>query len=192
MAIYTVHEPPQKAEGSAPDPERFVFVRDGFSFWAFVLAPLWMLRHRMWLVFLGYVLVTIALQVVLSLIGASATVTFVVSLLLALLIGFEAATLRRFTLGRRRWVNVGIVVGDDIETAERRFFDAWFDRGGPESVTSGAGASGGGSSGTGSSGAGSWASTAVSTATLLSPSLARRPSASPDVIGLFPEPGASR
>src|SRR5260370_36423047 len=100
MAIYTVHEPPQKADGSAPEPERFVFVRDGFSFWAFLLAPLWMLRHRMWLVLLGYLVVTIALQVGLSVIGASATVLTVVAALLALLVGFEAATLRRFTLGR--------------------------------------------------------------------------------------------
>src|SRR5215813_781627 len=102
MSIYTVYEPPLKAELSAPDPERFVFVRDGFSFWAFLLGPLWMLRHRMWLVLLGYLVVTIALQVALGLIGASATVIFVAALLLALLIGFEAATLRRFTLGRRR------------------------------------------------------------------------------------------
>ena len=192
MAIYTVHEPPPKAEASAPDPERFVFVRDGFSFWAFLLAPLWMLRHRMWLVFLGYLVVTVVLQIGLSVIGASSTVMTVAGVLLALLIGFEAATLRRFTLGRRRWINVGIVVGDDMETAERRFFDAWFDktgvdRGGSDSVTSGAGASRGGASG-----AGSWASTAVSTAMVISPSLARRPSTSPDVIGLFPEPGASR
>ena len=33
---------------------RFVFVRDGFHFWAFLLAPLWMLRHRMWLEFIAY------------------------------------------------------------------------------------------------------------------------------------------
>ena len=32
------------------DPERFVFVRDGFHFWAFLLAPLWLLWHRLWLV----------------------------------------------------------------------------------------------------------------------------------------------
>jgi hypothetical protein len=173
MAIYTVHEPPQKAEGSGPEPERFVFVRDGFSFWAFLLAPLWMLRHRMWLVFLGYLVVTIALQVALGLIGASATVMTVVAALLSLLVGFEAATLRRFTLGRRRWTNVGIVVGDDTETAERRFFDAWVDRGGSDTVA--------------------WASPPpASAATVLTPPLTRRPSASPDVIGLFPEPGASR
>ena len=47
---------------TAPDPERFVFVRDGFTFWAFLLAPVWMLRHRLWLVLLGYVLVMVALQ----------------------------------------------------------------------------------------------------------------------------------
>ena len=52
--IYTVHEPPLKADETRADPERFVFVRDGFSFWAFLLAPLWMLRHRLWLVLLGY------------------------------------------------------------------------------------------------------------------------------------------
>src|SRR3954447_12135295 len=110
MSIYTVHEPPLKAGESTPDPDRFVFVRDGFSFWAFLLAPLWMLRHRMWLVLLGYLVVTIALQVGLGFIGASATVMTVVAGLLSLLVGFEAATLRRFTLGRRRWTNVGIVV----------------------------------------------------------------------------------
>ena len=63
MSIYTVHEPPLRANEDVPDPERFVFVRDGFSFWAFLLAPLWMLRHRLWLVLIGYVVVAVALQV---------------------------------------------------------------------------------------------------------------------------------
>ena len=128
MSIYTVHEPPLKADASTPDPDRFAFVRDGFSFWAFLLAPLWMLRHRLWLVLLGYVIVAVALQVGLRLIGASSGVIVTVSLLLSLLVGIEAATLRRFTLSRRGWKNVGIVVGDDLESAERRFFDAWVDK----------------------------------------------------------------
>ncbi|HZD64433.1 MAG TPA: DUF2628 domain-containing protein, partial [Xanthobacteraceae bacterium] len=89
MSIYTVHEPPLKAGESTPDPDRFVFVRDGFSFWAFLLAPLWMLRHRLWLVFVGYVIVAVALQVGLRLIGASPGVIITVSFLLALLVGFE-------------------------------------------------------------------------------------------------------
>ena len=125
MSIYTVYEPPLREHESAPDPERFVFVRDGFSIWAFVLAPLWMLRHRLWLAFVGYVIVIVLLSLGLRAIGASATLANVVTVLVSLLVGFEAATLRRFALARRGWRNVGIVVGDDLESAERRFFDAW-------------------------------------------------------------------
>ena len=91
MSIYTVHEPPPKADEDAADPTRFVFVRDGFSFWAFLLTGLWMLRHRLWLVLLGYLVVVIALQVVVYLLGASGSVMFIVGFLLSLLVGFEAS-----------------------------------------------------------------------------------------------------
>jgi hypothetical protein len=128
MSIYAVYEPPLRAHESVPDPERFVFVRDGFSLWAFLLAPFWMLRHRLWLAFVVYVIVALALLVGLRFIAASTALTIVVSTLLAVLVGFEAATLRRFTLSRRGWRNVGIVVGDDLESAERRFFDGWVNK----------------------------------------------------------------
>ena len=49
-------------------------------------------------------------------------------LLVALLIGFEAATLRRWTLARRGWKTLGFVVGEDAEMAERRFFAEWTKR----------------------------------------------------------------
>ena len=127
MAIYTVHAPPLKAGESPPDPDRFVFVRDGFSFWAFLLAPVWMIRHRMWGVFAGYLIVVIVLQVGLRLLAAPGWAMLTAAVLLAILVGIEAATLRRFTLSRRGWRNAGIVVGDDLESAERRFFDAWVD-----------------------------------------------------------------
>src|SRR6266446_3253730 len=125
MAVYTAHEPPPKRDGEPPAPERFVFVRDGFSFWAFLFGPLWMLRHRMWLGFFGFVAVAASLEFAIRLLGLSGDVSVVVGLLLALLIGFEAGTLRRFTLARRKWTNIGVIVGDDRESAERRFFDIW-------------------------------------------------------------------
>ena len=54
MPVYTVHEPPPRDSDDAADAaDRFVFVRDGFSFWAFLFAPLWMLWHRLWLVLLA-------------------------------------------------------------------------------------------------------------------------------------------
>ena len=125
MAVYTVHEPPLRRYESLADPDRFVFVRDGFSFWAFVFGPLWMLRHRMWLVLIGYIVVVGGLQVGLHQLEVPGEVASLVGVLVSLLVGFEAGTLRRFTLGRRRWSNVGVIVGDDREIAEQRFFDAW-------------------------------------------------------------------
>jgi hypothetical protein len=168
MAIYTVHEPPLKA--TAPDPERFVFVRDGFTFWAFLLAPVWMIWHRLWLVLLGYALLMVTLQLALQWTGAPAAVAFAVNLLVALLIGFEAATLRRFVLARRRWRTAGTVVGDSLEAAERRFFDVWFKQAHDD-----------------------WTLRARSAATPASAvPILRAPQAASDVIGLFPEPGARR
>ena len=175
MSIYTVYEPPLKAHESAPDPERFVFVRDGFSFWAFLLAPWWMLRHRLWLAFVCYVILAVALSVALRLIGTSAAVAIIAGALFSLLVGFEAATLRRFGLARRGWRNVGIVVGDDVESAERRFFDAWANKSWVNK---------------------SWAErpsvdgASRASSPAMGVPMARRPSS--EVVGLFPQPGAPR
>jgi len=168
MSVYTVHIPPSTRRGSASGPERFVFVRDGFSFWAFLLAPLWMLWHRLWLVFVGYCVLAIALQAGLQAIGASFAVRFTAGSLLALLAGLEAATLRRFTLARRGWTNAGIVVGDDIESAEQRFFNVWIGQNehGPSRASAAAMPAAG--RGLGATVSGS------------------------EIVGLFPEPGGAR
>jgi hypothetical protein len=131
MPTYTVHTPPPKRGDTASAPERFVFIRDGFYFWAFWLAPLWLLVYRLWLVLFIYVLAYSAFAVSVALLGASAWMNFFAWLLLALLMGFEASTLRRWTLTRRGWKMLGFVVGDDRENAERRFFANWTNRAPP-------------------------------------------------------------
>jgi hypothetical protein len=161
MTTFTVHEPPPRRNEEAASLDRFAFVRDGFYFWAFLLGPLWMFWHRMWLVLVLYLVATVALQAALWALGVSAVVKFVVGLLIALLVGFEAGSLRRFTL--RRWIERGIVVGPTREDAERRFFDRWD---GPPMEA---------------------APMQPPAPTSPSPS-APVPSSGPDVIGLFPEP----
>ena len=131
MRVYTVHEPPPRRRETAADPDRFAFVRDGFHFWAFLLGPLWMLWHRLWLVLLIYAVLTGALQAGLFALGVSGAVKFAVGFLIALLIGFEAASLRRWTYGRRRWRNLGPVVAPNLQAAEHRFFDSWVIRDAP-------------------------------------------------------------
>jgi hypothetical protein len=124
MSVYTVHAPPLDSNAT-PDPERFVFVRDGFHFWAFVFAPLWLLVKRQWLAFLGYIIVVIVLQGCLYLLRVPAPGHSAVTFLLHLLVGLEAATIQRWTFNRRGWLQLGLVTGARQETAERRFFDTW-------------------------------------------------------------------
>ena len=57
--------------------------------------------------------------------GIEESAGFWVWLFLAGLVGMEASSLLRWKLARRRFEQVGIVVGDDREEAERRFFDRW-------------------------------------------------------------------
>jgi len=164
MTVYTVHEPPPRKGRPDVDPDRFVFVRDGFYLWAFVFGPLWMLWRRLWLVFVLFVIVMVALQFGLSALGVSHAVKLIVTLLVHLLIGFEAATLWRWTLSRRRWVNLGTVVAPDVESAERRFFDLWV-----ADHTSTAPAP-------------------ATTSDMPPPSLRAPAATAPGIIGLFPEP----
>src|SRR5262245_8607916 len=125
MAIYSVFAPPVRDNDSTESAERFTFVRDGFSWSAFIFGPLWMLTHRLVLVLVLWVVVVVAIAVAARLLAVPAGSELSVIILLALLVGFEAPTLRTWTLQRRGWRDLGIVVADDFEAAERRFFYDW-------------------------------------------------------------------
>lgn len=125
MRIYTVHEPPAKRRETRRGPENFVFVRDGFYFWAFLLAPIWLAYRRLWLALLGYVLFMIVVGFALAYAGIAGAGASLIHFVLAVLIGLEAGTLWRWTLRRRGWRELGAVTARDLEAAEQRFFDAW-------------------------------------------------------------------
>ncbi len=172
MAIYTVHEPPLRAAESAADPQRFVFVRDGFHVWAFLLTVFWMLRHRLWLALLAYLALVIGIEVALLLAGVDAGGRILVFVLIKLLVGLEAGTLRRLTLTRRGWKNIGVIGGHGLEDAERRFFAEWTKRQAAQPASPASAAP-------------------PPPGAPLPPPLTRAPQL-PPVIGLFPEPGAQR
>src|SRR5437764_11944283 len=101
MPVYTVHAPTAHGADNATD--RFTFVRDGFHFWAAVLGPVWLAWHRLWLALIGWIIVAIAIELGMVRLGAGRSTIFLVGLLFALLMGFEAASLKRCALSRRNW-----------------------------------------------------------------------------------------
>ena len=124
MPVYTVHAPTTNAADFAAT-DRFAFVRDGFHFWAAVLGVVWLAWHRLWLALLGWIVLMAIIDFGMVRLGVGGGTILLVDTLLALLLGFEAASLERWTLSRRNWRQLDIVVADDAEAAERRFFDRW-------------------------------------------------------------------
>ena len=124
MPVYTVHAPVTNgADLVATD--KFAFVRDGFHFWAAVAGVIWLAWHRLWLALAGWIVLVLAINLGLPSLGIGSRAMLAIDVVLALLLGFEAASLRRWTLSRRKWRMLDVVVADDEEAAERRFFDRW-------------------------------------------------------------------
>ncbi|MFW6077226.1 MAG: DUF2628 domain-containing protein [Hyphomicrobiales bacterium] len=124
MRVYTVHHR-QEASGSLTGlGEDVILVKDGFSWPAFFLAPIWLIYKRMWIVLAFYVAAAIASAVLAELALAPDGAVFVANLALHLLLGLEGNDLYRWTLARRRYREQASVVGNDLMTAEQRYFEA--------------------------------------------------------------------
>jgi hypothetical protein len=124
MPAFAVFEPPLRGRSAGAHADRFIFLRERCSLGAFVFGPLWMIWRRLWLVLLVYLVATSLIEWGLRSLETPIGARTTVYMLLQLLIAFEAANLRRWTLLRRGWTDRGIVFGDDLELAERRFFAA--------------------------------------------------------------------
>jgi hypothetical protein len=164
MPAYAVLEPPRRNRSATDHTDRFVFVREKFSIWAFLFGALWMIWRRLWLVLLVYLVAMGVVGYGLERLEIAWPARAAIYVLIQFLIGLEAVSLRRWTLVRRGWRDRGIVIGDDIESAERRFFDARPSRPASDPLM-------------------------PASTPMLAPDLGPH---RPDIIGLFPEPGGGR
>lgn len=115
MRVYSVHFRRQ-ARGAD-----LVLVKEGFCWPAFFLSFLWALWHRMWLTVLWLVAVSAALGALTAVLRLDPVGEAAVSLGAALLVGFFANDIRRWSLDKRGYSHEGVVVGDNEDGALRRF-----------------------------------------------------------------------
>jgi hypothetical protein len=121
MAVFTVHIP----QDGLSAPEKVIFLREGFSIWAFIFGPIWLLYKRAWL---AAALWTAALALVAfagAKLGASELAMSIVGTAMGAALGFEGNRLVAWTLTRRGYDERAVVLGDDMEHAETSFFTQW-------------------------------------------------------------------
>ena len=120
MRLYTVH-----LRRHGLDPHRdLVLVKEGFCWPAFLVSVFWALWHRLWLAALILLALQAGLGLIVVVLGPDPLSEAVLALGLALVVGFVAGDLRRWTLGRQGFVLASVVQGIDRETAERRYLDS--------------------------------------------------------------------
>jgi hypothetical protein len=124
MATYLVFEPADGARTQA-NAERVVFLRERFSVFAFVFTPFWLLRHRLWLGFLLWLTLFIAITVLGSLLGFGAFSALAALYVPSFIFGLEGVNFRARKLLRNGYREAGVVIAEDLETAELRFFESW-------------------------------------------------------------------
>ncbi len=124
MATFLVFEPADGIRTPA-SAERVVFLREKFSPWAFILTPFWLLRYRLWLGFLIWLVAFTLITVIGSKLGFGPYAAIAASFFPSLVFGFEAVSLRARKLTRNGYRDAAVVIAEDLETAERRYFETW-------------------------------------------------------------------
>lgn len=135
MATYLVFEPADGVRTQA-NADRVVFLRERFAVFAFVFTPFWLLRHRLWLGFLVWLALFVAIAMIGNLLGFGPYSALAAMYFPAFLFGLEGVNLRARKLMRKGYRDAGVVIAEDLETAEHRFFETWKDATASEPVKS--------------------------------------------------------
>ncbi len=103
------------------------FVKEGISWMALFFAPLWLIFHRMWLVLFATLLLYVTAIVAANAVGLDAGPALSLVLVVNIIIALEGNNLRRWTLKRGGFQEIGVVTGRSLEHCERRFFESLLD-----------------------------------------------------------------
>jgi hypothetical protein len=124
MTIFTVYLPPS-AEGRPAPPEGIVFLRDGFSFPAFLFGPFWLLWKRAFIPAAGWALLLALVAGLGALLKIPVAAMSSAGFAAALILGFEGERLLAWSLRRKGYVESDVVFGENEEEAEEVFFHRW-------------------------------------------------------------------
>jgi hypothetical protein len=120
----------ERAEGgrTVDAAERILFVREKFFWLALILPLFWLLWHRLWVGLLGWIGAVVLIGIVIWALNLDQITAAAASLIPSLVVALEGTELRRRKLLRRGFRDTGVVVAEDLEDAERRFFTRWLAR----------------------------------------------------------------
>lgn len=115
MRIYTVyckHDEPTEA----------VIIKEGFSHFAFFLAPIWLVMNKLWLGLVLYLIAVSILSYISSFLATPVETRLMICLIAAFYIGLEANNWKCWELRKNGYNELGILLAKNHADAERSWF----------------------------------------------------------------------
>jgi hypothetical protein len=103
---------------------RIVVLPEKFSWPALFFTPFWLLWHCLWAGFFGWLFVLCLIAALATALDLDPRAAIPALLLPNFIVAFEASELRRRKLLRQGFNESGVIIDDDLEAAERRYFAA--------------------------------------------------------------------
>jgi hypothetical protein len=125
VVTFTVHEPPAPGTDRIDRGVELEFVRDGFSWLTAIFPPLGFIASGLWPMTALYLAGAALLGWALNELNVDPQWIGIIFLMLNIFLGYEASTLKRWMLEKKGWQMLGVVNGNSIAEAERRFFENW-------------------------------------------------------------------
>jgi hypothetical protein len=123
MRIYTVHE-----LSNAPiDSKGLVFVREGFSWLAFLLPALWLAFKCQWIALAAYIGLGYIMLILATTFNFDKNTVAIILLALHIYFGLSANDIYRWILDCRGYRDIGITNGHTLIEAECNFLRFWCD-----------------------------------------------------------------
>jgi len=124
VKTYLVFEPALSGR-TLDTAKRVVFLRDKFSWPGFFFAPIWLLMKQLWLGFVFWCAAVTLIGVGIKVLGINVLPSALALTLPSLIVGLEGTQLQQLKLQGTGFREVDVVVAEDLEAAERRFFERW-------------------------------------------------------------------
>ncbi len=122
MKIFSVHLRQDVVASPTGLADGAVFVKEGFSWPAFLFSPVWSLLKGLWLIAAIHSGFYVVIGSLLAAGIVSEDLFWLLSLAFSLLLGFEGNDFYRRKLARRALRERGVVVAENLQMAEHRFF----------------------------------------------------------------------
>lgn len=119
MKVFSVHIRPGDKTA-----EHAVIIREGFSFWGFLLSGLWALSHRLWLAFIVLAIAFALSGLASHILNGGPLMEVTLSLVVMLAFGFTANDIRRKKMERRGWTLMTVIAANDETDARYRLYSS--------------------------------------------------------------------